>query len=81
MAGNLETTDFSEWNTGNLETHGVMLFLDRRHPVVALLQYTPDLEIPIIDGQWVQVSPHIMRVCCQVLRTQVWRRHTLHRQD
>jgi hypothetical protein len=75
---------YSQWNSSNLETEGVMdttnqpyVFVHMSHPAIGILKYNAamigcDIEKqPKFDGQYYKITRQVMNTCCQALRTQV----------
>jgi hypothetical protein len=76
--------NYSEWNTHNLESHGVMdvtnqpyVFVHMGHPVIGLLRHNADLigcdidKQPMIDKQYFKVTRQVLATCCDTLRKSV----------
>jgi len=75
---------YPEFNTNNLDTHGVLnvqgeafVFVSKNHPVIDLLRINKDIlnadidSQPLIDDQWLKVTKQVMATCCQQLKTKV----------
>ena len=75
---------YPQYNTSNLEKHGVLevqgqpfLFVSQNHPVVELLANNAELlnakitEQTLIDGEWYKIAKQVMSTCCGILRTKV----------
>ena len=75
---------YPDFNANNLESHNVMevvkqpiVFVDQKHPVIALLRNNADLlgtkidEQPLVQGRWHTVSKQAMSYCCNILRQRV----------
>lgn len=77
-------SQYPDYNSNNLETHGVLnvqgegfVFVSQHHPVIALLKDNVDVlnaditQQPLIDGEWYKVAKQVMTGCCQQLRERV----------
>ena len=77
-------SEYPDYNSNNLETHGVLnvqgegfVFVSQHHPVIALLKKNVDVlnaditQQPLIDGEWYKVAKQVMAGCCQQLRERV----------
>jgi len=82
--GSMWRAQYSEWNSSNLESHGVMdvngqpyVFVHLRHPIVGLLRHNADLigcdidKQPRMDDNWLKITRQVLSTCCQTLRKQV----------
>ena len=76
--------EFPQYNSSNLETHGVLnvqgepyVFVSKSHPVINLLKKNAatiksDItQTTLIDGEWYKVGRQVMSFCCQELRKKV----------
>lgn len=76
--------DYGEWNSSNLEEHGVMganghpfVLISVRHPVVGLLRYNQEIigtdvdKLPKIEGEFIKISRQVLNECCRNLRASV----------
>jgi len=72
---------YTEWNTHNLESYGVMdvmnmpyVLVHKSHPVIDMLRSNADIlgcdidEQPMIDKQCFRVSRQVLAACCDTLR-------------
>lgn len=77
-------SEYPDYNSGNLETQGVLnvtgegfVFVSQNHPVIALLKKNVDVlnaditQQPLIDGEWYKVAKQVMSGCCDQLRERV----------
>jgi hypothetical protein len=75
---------YPDYNTNNLDTHGVLnvqgenfVFVSKTHPVIDLLRVNKDIlntdidTHPLIDDQWFKVTKQVMSTCCQQLKSKV----------
>jgi hypothetical protein len=75
---------YPQYNTSNLEKHGVLevqgqsfLFVSQHHPVVELLANNSEmlnariLDQQKIDGEWYKITKQVMSTCCGILRNKV----------
>lgn len=75
---------YPQYNTTNLEKHGVLevqgqsfLFVSQHHPVVELLANNAEMlnakitDQPLIDGEWYKITKQVMSTCCGILRNKV----------
>lgn len=75
---------YPQFNSNNLETHGVLnvtgetyVFVSKDHPVVDMLRKNANVlnaditQQPLIDGEWYKVSKQVMSGCCAQLKERV----------
>ena len=75
---------YSQWNSSNLETHGVMdvpnqpfLFVHMDHPVIGLLRFNQNMigcdidTQPKLEKEYFKISKQVMSTCCDTIRSDV----------
>jgi hypothetical protein len=75
---------YSQWDSSNLETLGVMdvpnnsfVFVHMNHPAVGLLRYNQQLigcdidAQPKLENEYLKISKQVMATCCQTIRDDV----------
>jgi len=76
--------DYPKYNSGNLESEGVLevnncpyVFVNQDHPIIALLRHNASIigcnidEQPKIDNEWFKITRQVLSACCQTLRAKV----------
>lgn len=82
--GMLWRNTYPQYNSNNLETHGVLhvngenyVFVSKDHPVVDMLKKNAAIlnaditQQPLIDGEWYKVSKQVMSGCVNQLKERV----------
>lgn len=75
---------YSQYNSANLETEGVMdapnqpwLFVNKNHPAIGLLMHNQEMlgcqldKQPLVEGEWYKLARYVMGTCCQTIRSKV----------
>lgn len=84
MEANEWNKTYSQFNSQNLETQGVLtlqncpyVFVNENHPVINLLRMNKSVlgvdidDVPKMDGEWYKLARPLMSSCCDTIRTNI----------